>query len=284
MGLGIYSLLRISPYFSNLSSRNQDYYFPVRRLLETPFNPFLGHLRDLADWLPKMLTWPVVVLIIVSIGLIIYKKNMRSFVILLWGLIPMMAMMLLLKTFTARYILFCIVPMVFLAGWTADFLYNVLPLKHKRVPLLAVIILLLIPAFSFDYYLMTSPQKAPLPREERHGYFEDWTAGYGLKEIAVYLESQAENGKIVVVTEGSFGTLPDGLDIYTKDDPNIEIWYSTSVLTSDVYVIAQLMPTFFIVNKSRMTFNKNLKLVKEYPRALGPGLPQDALLFYQVTP
>jgi len=142
----------------------------------------------------------------------------------------------------------------------------------------------LIPAFSFDYHLMTDPLGAPLPREERHGYFEDWTAGYGLKEIAGILKSQAGNQRILVVTEGSFGTLPDGLDIYTKDDPNIEVWYSTSVLTSDVYVMSNLEPTYFVVNKSRLTFNRNLKLLKEYPRALGPGLPQDALELYQVLP
>jgi len=295
MGFGIYRLLRFSPYFVNLSSRNQDYYFPLARLLVTPFDPFIGHARDLADWLPKIITWPVLILMAISIILIVYnlivhnnliahKKNPVSLVIFLWGLIPLVAMMLLLKTFTARYVLFCFVPMIFLAGWTLDSLYNLLPIRRKVLPLIIILILLLVPAFSFDFFLSTNPQKTPLPREERHGYFEDWTAGYGLKEIAVFLTNQAVNKKILVVTEGSFGTLPDGLDIYLGENSNIEIWYSTSVLEPDVYSMAKLTPTYFVVNKSRLAFNRDLKLINEYPRAKGPDLPQDGLMLYQVLP
>jgi len=284
VGFGIYNLLRFSPDFVNLSTRDRDYYFPLTRLLQTPLNPFLGHLGDLADWLPKMLTWPVIVLVIVSVGLSIYKKNRVSLAIFLWGLVPLLVEMLLLKTFTARYILFCIIPMIFLAGWAIDAFYGLLPIRRKIVPLIAMIVLLMIPAFLFDYYLMTNPQEAPLPREERHGYFEDWTAGYGLKEIAGILKGAAASQEILVVTEGSFGTLPDGLDIYLKNDPNIEIWYSTSTLISDVYHMAKLEPTYFIVNKSRLAFNRNLKLLNEYPRALGPGLVRDGLMFYRVLP
>ena len=284
VGFGIYNLLRFSPDFVNLSSRNQDYYFPFARLLETPLDPFIGHARDLADWLPKLITWPILILTAISVILIVCRRNLVSLVIFLWGLTPLLVMMLLLKTFTARYILFCVVPMIFLAGWVIDTLYSLLPFKRKAVPLVVMIILLLIPAFSFDYYLMTNPREAPLPREERHGYFEDWTAGYGLKEIAGILKEQAGSQKILVVTEGSFGTLPDGLDIFLKNDPNIEIWYSTSILDSDVYAAAYFEPTYFVVDKSRLAFNKNLTLLNEYPRALEPGLTQDALILYRVLP
>lgn len=284
IGFGIYNLLRFSPYFVNLSSRNQDYYFPFSRLLVTPLDPFIGHAHDLADWLPKLITWPILILMAISVILIAYKRNMVSLVIFLWGLLPLIAMMLLLKTFTARYVLFCFVPAIFLAAWTIDFLYSLLPVKRRIVPLIAVIILLLVPAFVFDYYLMTDPQKAPLPREERHGYLEDWTAGYGLKEIAGFMKSQARNQKILLVTEGSFGTLPDGLDIYMGNDPNIEVWYSTSTLEPDVYSMAKLEPTYFVVNKSRLALNKDLKLLNEYPKAKQPDSTQDGLMLYQVLP
>jgi 4-amino-4-deoxy-L-arabinose transferase-like glycosyltransferase len=284
IGWGIYNLLRFNKYFVNLTSRNQDYYFPLSRLLVTPLDPFIGHAHDLADWLPKLLTWPVLILVAIGIVLVAYKRNRVSLVIFLWGLIPLIAMMLLLKTFTARYVLFSIIPMIFLGAWATDFLYGLLPLKRKMVPLIATLILLLIPAFSFDYYLITDPQNAPLPREERHGYLEDWTAGYGLKEIATYLGEKSKNSEILVVTEGSFGTLPDGLQIYLGDNPNINIWYSTSVLAPEVYDMAAFTPTYFIVNKSRLAFNKDVQLIAEYPRAKGPILPQDALILYKVGP
>jgi 4-amino-4-deoxy-L-arabinose transferase-like glycosyltransferase len=283
IGWGFYNLLRLSKYFTSLSSRNLDYYFPFSRLLVTPLDPFTGHTHDLVDWLPKLLTWPVLALIGVAVILIVFKRNLVSIAIFLWGLLPLIALMLLLKTFTARYILFSIVPIIFLGAWALDYLYSLLPIKKKVIPLVIVTILLLIPAFSFDYYLLTDPQKAPLPREERRGYLEDWTAGYGLKEIAGFLENKSIDGEILVVTEGSFGTLPDGLQIYLGDNSNISIWYSTSVLTPEVYDMVAFKPTYFVINKSRLTHNPGLKLIAEYPRAKGPEIPQDALLLYEVT-
>ena len=69
-----------------------------------------------------------------------------------------------------------------------------------------------------------------------------------------------------------------------QDDSNIEIWYSTSILSSDVYDMAKLEPTYFVVNKSRLAFNRKLELINEYPKAQGPGLTQDALILYRVLP
>lgn len=284
VGYGIFNLLRFSSDFSKLSSRDQDYYFPVSRLFITPFNPFAGHIKDLADWLPKILTVPVVLLIAVSIIIIIYKRNLLTLTIFLWGLLPLLAMAFLLKTFTARYFIFSLIPMVFLAGYSIDYLYGLVKIKNKTILLIIALSLLSIPAFIFDYYLSTNPQQAPLPMEERRGYLEDWTAGYGLKEISQILNKESKTQKILVVTEGFFGTLPEGLQIYFRENPNITFWYSTPLLDPDVYVEAQTERTYFVVNKSHSVFNKNLKLIKEYLKAKGPTLPQDALVLYQVLP
>lgn len=66
--------------------------------------------------------------------------------------------------------------------------------------------------------MLTDPAKANLPRSERSGYLEEWTAGQGIKEVADFF---AGRGHAVVGTEGFFGTLPDGLQMYLNDRPQI---------------------------------------------------------------
>src|SRR5258708_10369425 len=61
--LAIYNVLRLGPGFDNLSSRNEDYTFSPIRLLKYPIDPFIPHFHDLTDWLPKLLTWPIILLI-----------------------------------------------------------------------------------------------------------------------------------------------------------------------------------------------------------------------------
>ncbi len=126
---------------------------------------------------------------------------------------------------------------------------------------------------------------APLPKDERRGYLEDWTAGYGFKEIAAFLSKQAKDQIVVVGTEGSFGTLPDGLFIYLDKEPNIRIMPGGATVSAGLYEAAKDHPTYFIANRSR--FNKRdetLTLLREYNKTKGPDLPQDAILFFEVKP
>jgi len=52
--------------------------------------------------------------------------------------------------------------------------------------------------------LVTQPEKVEkLPFRMRNGYLEEWTAGFGQKEIADYLIELEEQGNTIVVgTEG----------------------------------------------------------------------------------
>lgn len=285
VGYSIYNLLRFSQHFSQLTSRDSDYYFPLSRLLESPFNPLMGHLKDLADWLPRLVTPPILVLIGVALVLIFLNKDRKSLAIFLWGLLPLVAMSLLLKTFTARYILFCAIPLVFLGAVAARKLFDHSFIKKKPALAWLLIFSLLLPALSFDLKLMTNLAAAPLPAESRQGYFENWLAGYGAKEISDFLKStQYEHEKVLLVTEGAFGVLPDGIQIYLGKNKNIKVWTSGSQLSEDVYAEARVTPTFFAVNKSHQAFNRNLELIKDYPKLKSEDGTYDSLLLYRVKP
>lgn len=286
----IYNILRLGPGFDSLSSRNQDYVFSPLELVGRPLDPFIPHFNDLRDWFPKLLTIPILILTLGGMIWTIITRNRVAVAIFLWSLLPLLIQMTLLRTFTARYLLFSIPPLLCLAGWFIVQMSEKIPWKRYSFVIFAVFVLPL--ALLFDYQLLVSPEKAGLPENERRGYLEDWTAGYGFSEIAQILIDESKKGGVVVGTEGSFGTLPDGLQIYLEKHahtapPNQQI----SVVPGRATVSAQLKQaasehqTFFVANKSRYPyFEKGLVLIKEYPKAKSEAGTQDAILLFQVLP
>lgn len=234
--------------------------------------------------MPKLLTTPILVAVFVGIFLAIKKMNRTILTILLWSLVPMAIEMALLKTFTARYILFSIPPLLVVAGWA---------ISQIRFKLLGLILILPLSLY-FDMRLLTNPAKAPLPNEERRGYLEDWTAGYGFKQIAGYLMDQAKSGLVVVGTEGNFGTLPDGLQIYldtyshtAPKDNQVIVVGGKATISAQLKEASREHPTFFVANESRFSRfagADNVQLIQAFPKAIGPKLPPDSILFFKVLP
>lgn len=269
MALVMYNALRLGPNFHLLSSRNTDYVFSPLELIGRPLDPFIPHLRDIADWFPKLLTWPVIGLIVYGFLVMVKTKNRSGGVILLWALIPLLLSMAFLRTFTARYLLSSIPLFLILGGYGIEKISN-------RILTLMLVILVMLLSLKFDYELLTNPPPQSLPREERQGYFEQWTAGYGFKEIARFLIEQKAKGSVVVGTEGFFGTLPDGLYIYL-DKAGIAVVPSTATISAELREAALDRKTYFVGNKSNLENVGGVELIKEYPKA-----GSDATVLYKV--
>lgn len=284
IALVIYNALRLAPDFYQLSSRNGDYIFSPLELVGRPLDPFIPHFFDIKEWFIKLLTIPVLVLLLVGVIAVGIKKNMLAFAVLVWTSVPLLLEMAFLKTFTARYILFCIPPLLVISGFGLNFILEKTKKSYLFMAGVALMILLPIPAYT-DYLLVTNPQLADLPRNERKGYFEDWTAGYGFSEIAEYLKQQNEKTPIIVGTEGFFGTLPDGLYIYL-DKANIPIIGSSSIIKPEFRNEAKKRPTYFVGNKNRVQQGVgNAKLIMEIPKARSlDGRKQDSVVLYQLFP
>lgn len=290
--LVMYNALRLGPNFHMLSMRNLDYVFSPMELMGRPLDPFIPHFHDIADWFPKLLTWPILFAMIVGIAYItvgsirgvISGPYLFGGVVLVWAIIPLILNMAFLRTFTARYLLPSIPLLLTLAGFGVTKLLP--PLAYiKRFPTLLMFIVLLPLPLYFNYLLLTSPQYAPLPRAERKGYFEEWTAGYGFSEIAEYLIEKSKTQKVVLGTAGFFGTLPDGIQIYLDKFP-ISIVGSRATVSADIRRAAQDNLTYFIGNKKELEGSlQNMVLVKEYRKFKAPNqdLP-DATVLYQVLP
>jgi len=85
----------------------------------------------------------------------------------------------------------------------------------------------------------------------------------------------------VVGTEGYFGTLPDGLQIYLNDLTDIKIigigLYPKDVPIELTNSVKYGTKTYLLINDQRMgelsIKNPKLKLIASYPKAIRPIIP-----------
>lgn len=291
-----YNALKLGPNFHLIAIRNQDYVFTLSEALKHPFDPFLSHLREIWDWFGTLLTWPIFIAAFGGVVLAFLRRNLILLYILVWAAIPLLIQAEIAKVFTARYLIFNATPLVFLAAFftafALDFVSTRLRLsfgRERKINLsfyLLLILFLILPAI-FTFNALTDPAKAALPRRERSGYLEEWTAGFGISEIAEFVRERAKTHKIVVGTEGFFGTLPDGLQIYLEGVPNVTVIgiglpvdgptrpLINSLVDSEVYVVA---------NDSRLTkdLDPRLELIKSFPKPTKPDGTRESLLLFRV--
>lgn len=230
-----------------------------------------------------------------------YKKYWRELVVLLvWILLPILYAAEFSQTMTARYVYFTFPYVVILAGLA--FIPYVEGKNQKSILKMLYFFLGLFVFLSLrlDYYLIKDIESANLPRSERSGYLEEWTSGSGIYEASELIKNDQVNNpdrKIVVGTEGYFGTLPDGLQMYMNDMQEVTV-VGVGLNFIDIPLPLQESrdfgnTTYFLVNSSRLKISPDdLGLVKvmEWPKAQRPvgsweynqNGPQEFLYLFKV--
>lgn len=283
---GLYNILRLGPNFNLISSRNMDYVYPISHFLTDPKDPFLPLFDRSFEWIRMMGPWPIIFLAAIGIFLTGRKYIKEKFLLGVWFIGPILVQSEFAKVYTARYILFTLPYLAILAALAF--------ISGKFINQVSILILLLFVFLSlkFDLLLLMNVQVANLPRSERSGYLEEWTAGTGIKEVSDYLINQYQTDpgqKIVVGTEGFFGTLPDGLQIYLNSYPQITVigvGLNFDILHPSLVNAKKAGDrTFLVVNSSRFHNNPDklgLKLISSYSKATKPDGSMEELLFYEV--
>lgn len=288
IGFGIYNILRLGPNFSVIASRNLDYVWPLSHILTSPLDPLKPFFDRSFEWIRMMGPWGILVLWLLNY-LVNWKKHWKELLVLtVWFLGPIAVQSEFAKVLTARYILLSIPYLVILAA--AVFTEEG---KIKRNILIIILAFLVAQALVFDRWLLINPSKANLPRSERSGYLEEWTAGQGIYDISVFLKNEQKNNpkeKIIIGTEGFFGTLPDGLQMFMQDTPEITVigvgLNFDEVPQPLVNSFEAGNRTYLVANKSRYYHNPSsygFKLINEYPKAAKPDETVDSLLLMELT-
>ena len=271
IGYVMFNILRLGPNFHMLSARNFDYVHPFSHIFSNPLDPFIPHLKAYVEYL--WILGPASFILLFIGGFVVgLKTKMRETILLvLWVLIPLVSMLVYSKVLTARYLLF-ILPYLVLVS--SELLLN----KKKVVNSITYVLIgiFVIQSCYINMRFITKIETAPLPQGERSGYLEEWSAGGGIKESADILidKSMTSDKPIVVGTEGYFGTLPDGLQIYLNSYSQINVFgiglNLNEVPQSLVDSFNSGNETYLLINSTRILIKNpedfGLELVAEFPK------------------
>ncbi len=279
----LYNILRLGPNFHLIGSRNQDYVFSFSEVLKHPLNPLIGNSKTTAYWLWFLFTPP---LILVSFLSFLGKHKKTALLFFLVSASALLAQAGIAKVYTSRYILFAVLPLI------VPIALGIYDVGERLKKLwLALFIFLLWPLI-LSAVMVTIPEKANLPLDMRSGYLEEWTAGWGQKEVAAYLIDRTQKGETIVIgTDGFFGTLPDGLQIYTARYPSITIIGGSPSITALPKSLTDSLldsknTVYLVANKSRITLPPSelsrLELIKEFPKPTRLDGTHETLLFMRL--
>lgn len=287
-GLSIFALLKLHPAFGSLFGRSDDFTFQVSEILAGEWRVSLDNLGRCLRWLstyfrPELFSLPF-------IAALVSRRREWHWRILAGALIMALPFIVLGRTVHPRYYL-PVAP--FITASAALFVPEVWQrLRQPRQAEMQLVFWLLVLSFaigSWRFMLLSyfTPDQTPFVLADRSQYLTEWSSGHGIQEVTAMMRQAVAGGKrLTVVTEGSFGTLPDALLMEFDARPEIR-WlrieglaqYPVKTIPDWVWDEAADHQTWLVVNENRMEVNdKRLELMAQYPRPYGAP----ALQVYQL--
>lgn len=268
VSLSMYSILRLSPLFHMVGQKDAVFVYPFFEWIRHPTEFFVGNIRGMFDWLVHYLSWPVWIAVLLPV-FTFWKHPREKLLLYGWWLAPFVALALFGRVLYPRFILFMTMPLLILASLTI----NTISQRWGKT-VLGVILLgtLIFPSVWTDYLLLTQPTHALIPQADRGQYINDWPAGWGVSEVSDFILEKSQKEKVVVFTEGTFGLLPYGLEIWLVDKPNIKIhgiWPLPETPPLEVIESVSQNSTYLVANSpDDVPKGWPLTLVASYPKGL----------------
>lgn len=248
---GYYMVLRLSPFYHIVDEKNSIFVYTFREWLTHPIEYLNSNLHGLLDWFYSYISFPVLLLIVVSY-ILNFKYLKEKLLLVVWFLLPFAALAVFGKTLYPRFIFFMTLPLLPLAAFS---IYEILnKIKNKYLGFLVVFIFLLF-FFKTDYFILADFAKAGIARADISQYINDWPAGGGIKEVITYLEDKSAKGRIYVASLGTFGSLPTySVEIYLGDNKKVDkrgIFPVPSEIPTDLIEKSKKIPVYVFVSNQK---------------------------------
>lgn len=247
---GFYSILRLSPFVHIIEEKNALFIYPLSEWVKHPWLFFYGNLLGVWDWFHTYLTWPIVFLIAGSF-FTLRQFTKEKLILFMWFAVPFVALPLFGRVLYPRFIFFMILPLLPLAALSIVKLSEILNMRAKIV---ICVFLFSALALRMDYSIITNLAKAPIPGSDRGQYINSVYAGGGVKEAVDFFRDKAQQEKIYIATEGTFGLMPYALEIYLVDNPNVEIhgfWPLYEQIPEEIVQKSKEKKTYFVFNETQ---------------------------------
>ena len=275
-GLGLFFSLKFHPVFPQLFSRGSDFLYPWKEVIfQGKWKNTIGNIPTYLNYFGTYLTWPVLLLSLVGQFLPDIKKRRIQHILLGSTILFAGPIALLGKVVYPRYFLPISIFLTISAVLVIQELIEITKkqkLSWKKILLGAIlgVIFINIGTMSgkFIYFSLTNPDKTPFVSADQEQYLYKWSSGHGIRESVEFIKTQAKNHTVAVATEGSFGTLPDGVLMYFHRQ-NVENIYVEGI----GFPVREVTQKF---NDKALKFDQILLIVNSH--RLEIDLPQNNLL------
>lgn len=282
-----YSILRLSPYFGIIGEKNYTFIYSFSDWIKSPLAFFPGNFHGLFFWMISYINWYGFLLAAVSL-FVLTKFWREKLLLLIWFGAPFIALSFFGKVIYPRYILPMVIFLIPLMALTLYASFKVIRTKFVGV----LLVLLLVGVYMYvDRFIIFDFAHAPIPSTDLAQYINSWPAGGGMKEIDAYLLAQSQNQKIYVGTEGTYGLMPESVEIYLANNPNVTIqgyWPISAILPQDLAAASKKMPTFVVFYQPCVSCTNTyeppsswpVKLIAQYKKGIGNWYTK----LYQIIP
>lgn len=276
---GLYSILRLSPYFYIVAQKDALFIYPVEVWLKHPLTFLYGNLHGMFDWLITYLTTPVSIIALLS--LVIFRQYREKLLLIGLWFIPFLGLALFGRVIYPRFIFFMAMPLLILTAYEINW---ILGNGKKKIIVCGIIgFILLWPVWNCAS-ILSDIRFARIPKSDLSQYVNDWPAGWGVAEITARLQEETMSQKVSVYTEGSFGLMPYALEIYFYSNPNIEIhglWPLDPVIPEDIIQTAKERKAYLVTYQSQAKPSWPLELIAEYQKGANP---YSKMRLYRILP
>lgn len=242
------SVQLLSPFYDAVWGKNNVFVYSLSELKTVSIATLIStNAVVFSNWIISYVTVPL--LGAVMIFPFVDRKRTQSYLFLwLAFLIPFISVIFVGKTVYPRHLFFMTLTLLIIGGSVVSH-----ALKARRFRGISIfgVALIFIMLMWRSGSILINFASAPLPAMDRFQYIEGWPAGQGLKEIVRFLDHEAKEAPLTVITEGQYGSMTTtAMELYFGNYPQIQrltMDEHTLILPTD---IKWPNATYIILNKT----------------------------------
>lgn len=147
-------------------------------------------------WSQTYFTLPFIIISLIASLYGLFKKNCSILWLTFWTASALFLSVITAANFYPRHLYLLAAPVAIIVGLL---LANIFKYNITRGLLITLIVIF--PSLSLNIQIVTNPLKAPIALEDRQQYFEDWSSGQSIDQVAEYLTLVSRNKTITVFVE-----------------------------------------------------------------------------------
>lgn len=282
VGLSLFLLLKVSPSFGSLFGRSSDFTYTLSEVISSGGINIWNSAVRVLPWISTYLRPELVAISLIAVVVSRYRK--MHWLLWICALIFAAPLLILGKTLHPRYF-FPVAPFLTIsAAFMVHEAWETIRKKDSWEMLLVFLVLVgfyLVGSLRFLFFSYSDPNQIPFVLHDREQYLTEWSSGHGLAQTRDLIRKKVQEGEYVtVITEGSFGSLPDGLLLYFDRLDEIEsvrieglAQYPVKSIPDWAWEEARDHTTWLVLNEHRNSLPpeimSQLHLEATYPRPYG---------------